>query len=493
MVALALTRTPLSPVPAATGRWATSTEIGDFVQRRASELHLAGLAVVVVRDGEIYHESYIGASSDGRQVSGSTPFALGSTSKQFTGLAIQHLISDGSLSLDDKIGDLLTAFASPSDEKAGITVRELLAQTSGLSTTTGLEQWGWRPGKPGSIMANADELAGARLDRVPGTTFEYSNSNYDLLGAIVEQVTGLPFERALKLLVTDPLGLDRTTARPDARDAAVGAYPWFQSFTLTTPSAHTPGAVASAFEVSTAEDLTRLVRAHLGSLTTGMPTQVLSGARSPLTAIDEYVQYASGWFVRPLWEMSPNTDYPLADSELRGLPSCLDHPGNTPRTQSFLLVCPTEGMGLVTLTNTSAGTDTQAWARFQSDLTYVILGTPAPEYGLSFIEVNAPLVLLGVLALQGVTVLLLFGHGGRRLTLSLIAATVAVAAVAAAWVWLPRQQGYRVPLPALWDNAPDVAVVTAVSTILAAICFITVGIRTFRRRREFGLLDHAAT
>ncbi len=485
MVALAVTRTSPSPVPAATGRWATSTEISDFVERRASELHLAGLAVVVLRDGEVYHESYLGTAGDGRPVTGATPFILGSTSKQFTGLAIQRLISDGSLNLDDKIADLLPTFASAADEKAGITVRELLAQTSGLSTSTGLEQWGLRPGKPDSIMANADRLAGARLDRTPGTTFEYSNSNYDLLGAIIEQVSGEPFERALKRLVTDPLGLENTTARPDAGDAAEGAYAWFQFATLTTPSAHTPGAVASAFEVSTADDLTRLVRSHLGSITTSMPSSILTDARAPLTAIDEYVQYASGWFVRPLWEMSSSTDYPLTDAELRDLPSCVVHDGQTPRFQSSLLVCPTEGIGLVALTNTSAGTDTGAWARFQSDLTYVILGTPKPGYASSFVEVNAPFVLLGVLVLQGVTVLLLFGRGGRRLIASLIAVIVAVSALGAAWIWLPRRGEGVTPLPLLWDNVPDVAVVTVVSSFLASVCLITVGIRAFRRGWSF--------
>lgn len=480
---LAVLRSPLSPAPASTGVWATSAEIGDFVQRRADELHLSGVAVVVLRDGDVYHESYLGTADGSHPVTGSTPFILGSTSKQFTGLAIQSLINDRRLSVDARIVDLLPAFATADGDGTGITVRDLLAQTSGLSTTTGLEQWGWRPGRPDSISANADALADARLVRAPGTAFEYSNANYDLLGAIVEQVTGEPFEQAFHRLVAAPLGLDHTTARPEVSgDTADGFYPWLQFATLRTPSPNTPGAVASAFVVSTADDLTQLVKAHLGSVTTAVPAEVLAHSRVPLSAENEYVQYASGWGVRRLWELSPIPGELLDGVDLDRLPSCVEHFGDTDRSQSHLLACPTEGIGLVALTNTGAGTDTWAWSQFQSDLTHVILGTPAQKFEVSIVESNAPFLLLGTLVVQGATVLLLFSRGGgRRHAVSIIAAIVAAAALVAAWGWLPFESGSRIPLPALWANVPDVAVTTALSSVLAAVCFTTLAVRTGRR------------
>ncbi|WP_385898464.1 serine hydrolase domain-containing protein [Tessaracoccus sp. O5.2] len=99
--------------------------------QRSADLRLAGVAVVVVRDGDVYEESYLGTSGGGRPVTADTPFVLGSTSKQFTGLAVQRLIADGRLALDTTVAEVLPDVEADGDV-GRMSVRQLLTHTSGL-------------------------------------------------------------------------------------------------------------------------------------------------------------------------------------------------------------------------------------------------------------------------------------------------------------------------------------------------------------------------
>lgn len=490
MVVIGLGRGPLSAPPDATGRWATPEDIDEFAQLRAEELNLAGLALVVIRDGEVYHSSYLGTAGDGRSVDDTTPFILGSTSKQFTALAVQRLVHDGRLSLDAIVAEILPGWSEADDPLRRITVRDLLAHTSGLTTTTGLEQWGWQTGRPDSIAANADDLADAPVAREPGEAYEYSNSNYDLLGAVVEQVTGLPFADAMAGLVTGPLGLLHTTAAPEAAagdTVAAGHYPWLEAATLPTPSPSTPGAVPSAFQVSTAADLTRLLRAHMGEVETDLTDEVLAAAREPLTTIDAYSQYGSGWIVRPLRELRNTVGDPLGAGTGEPLPTCVHHLGSTYLSQSSLLACPTEGFGIVALTNTGPGIDTTRWAAFQSELTHVVLGTTVPYRLPNPVESNAPMVILGSLTVQTLSMVPLLGRGGRRRGVwAAVAVAVAAGALALWWSYAPCRLGCRIPFTAFWAGAPELGLATLITTLLAAVTFISVAVLAVRRLRARG-------
>lgn len=483
MVRVAVAQEPLTPAPASAAQWASPGEIGDFVQRRADELRLAGLAVVVVRDGDVYQESYLGTAGDGRPVTGETPFVLGSTSKQFTALAVQRLIADGHLSLDTRLGDVFPEWPDTEGTLGAVTIADLLGHTSGLSTTAGLGQWGWWPGRPTSIAANAEALASTRPDQPPGA-YAYSNSNYDLLGAVVEEVTGEPFERAMARLVYEPLRLDHTsaTATPGAVDGvAAGHHPWFGLLTAPTPCPCTPGAVPSAFQVSTAGDLTLLVGAHLGTVTSTLPDGVLAAAREPLATVSAYSQYGSGWVVRPLWELRGEVGDPVdATHDGEALPVCVDHLGSTYRSQSYLLACPTLGFGIVAVTNTGAGLDTTRWARFQTELLHLTLGTPAPPPSFNPVEGNAVLMILGALLGQSLSVVPLLGRR-RSVARSLIAVAGAAAAMALWWGYAPARLGCRVPIASLWAGAPELGLATLVSTALAAV---VVAVVLTHRRRE---------
>lgn len=476
-----VTTTPKSAVPVGLSRWATGDEIDAFVASESHRLNLPGVVVMVLRDGEVYHTSLFGTAGRGRPVSTTTPFTLGSTSKQFTGLAIQRLISGGRLTLQTRLTDVIPEFALQDDAWSEVTIRDLLGHTSGLSSAAGLRQWGWQPNRPGSIQAYAARQASAGLDRPPHPAFTYSNANYDLLGAVIEKVTGKPFAVALDELVVAPLGLRATGPEDELADRADGYYTWFGGLTLPTPAPVTPGAVPSSFLASSAADLTTVLQAHVHAIPPGVPQEALDAAVTPLARVNDFAAYASGWFVRPLWEQHPLDAEPLDP----GLPSCITHDGSSYRSRSFMLACPSTGFGIVLLTNTGGSVEAGRWAQFQEDLTHLIVGTASPDLDDEPVPSHATLVAAGVVGLQVWAVAWLMVGLRRRAGIRLPAASavsVSLAALWAGWVYAPAVSGSRTPLSALWSSTPDLAVWTLVGTAVAGVAVVALLRRVLSRR-----------
>lgn len=466
--------------------WASAEELDAFLRERVDELRLPGLAVVVVADGEVRFEGTYGEARPGVAVTLDTPFLLGSTSKQLTALAVQQLIADGGLALDTPVGDLHPAFAAAGPPHSEITVGHLLAHRSGLAEE-GLE---WSPW-PGSqtLQEEARRLAGLPLRTTPGAAYAYVNSGYTVLGAIVEQVTGMPFVEALQTLVFEPLGLTATTGDLEAaRDNGLAAphYTWFRRVNAPTPSPMAPYAGPAALLTSTAHDLTTLVRAHLGT-STGMDPEVLRAAREPLGAVDEHTDYASGWLVRGLWEL---TDDDVGwDSPDR--PTLWEHEGSIPRALSSLSFSPDLGLGVVALTNTGAGTDQASWWRFRYDLHHAILGTRGLPHEPDLLVAAAPLLMLGLPIAQAGT-LVWWAVTRRRRPGGLIALAAAGATAALALVFAFGLVPPRTGRP-LFDQrwvavVPDLAVAVAVMLALSLVLIVSaVGAAVRGRTRSRGV------
>jgi CubicO group peptidase (beta-lactamase class C family) len=134
-----------------------------------------------------------------------TIYCIRSMTKPLIGAAVQILITEGRLSLDDTAARYLPSFDN--DKSRGITVRHLLTHTSGLPFSS-------------SQRANSDGLAGLRdladmsgqggpIFR-PGNGYQYSDAGADTLGAIVSEITGLPAEAFITNRILEPLGMNDT-------------------------------------------------------------------------------------------------------------------------------------------------------------------------------------------------------------------------------------------------------------------------------------------
>ena len=167
-----------------------------------------GAAVMVIQDGRVLHgKGYGMARLDRKEPVGlKTAFDLGSTSKQFTAMAVMMLVERGTLSYDDPLSDFFPEFPPYA---RGVTVRNLLNHTSGLVDVIN-PQW-FRKGYEPTSKDLAKMIAREQSVRfAPGEKFEYNNAGYVLLALIIEKASGLRFARFMKEQIFKPLGMNST-------------------------------------------------------------------------------------------------------------------------------------------------------------------------------------------------------------------------------------------------------------------------------------------
>lgn len=166
---------------------------------------------LVARNGEpIAIESFgLANRQHGVKNQGRTAFRIASMTKSFTAVLVLQLVEAGLVDLDTPFGTYLPDY--PADYKNSITVRQMLANRSGIPHYINLP--GWFDGKYRST--NSDEAFMAAIAAEPllfeaGSEYRYSNSNYFLLGQIIEDLTGKPYAAVLEERILSPLGMSET-------------------------------------------------------------------------------------------------------------------------------------------------------------------------------------------------------------------------------------------------------------------------------------------
>jgi CubicO group peptidase (beta-lactamase class C family) len=138
-----------------------------------------------------------------------TKFRLGSITKQFTSMLILQLVQEGKIKIEGKLTDYLPDYRKDTGDR--VTIHQLLNHTSGIPSYTGLpnffQEISRNPYSPSDFVK---KYASGDLEFEPGAKFNYNNSGYFLLGAIVEKVTGKPYEQALRERIFDPVGMKNT-------------------------------------------------------------------------------------------------------------------------------------------------------------------------------------------------------------------------------------------------------------------------------------------
>jgi len=174
--------------------------------RRLEKLGFSG-EILVAKDGvPLLAEGYgLSDREKGTPWSTGTVTTLGSITKQFTAAAILALESDGLLSVNDPISKY---FPGVPEDKRAITLHQLLTHSSGISDPEDLDDF-----DPIGREAFVGRILKEKLAFSPGTSFEYANANFSLLGAIVETVSGQGYERFLRDRLFAPNGIYETGYR----------------------------------------------------------------------------------------------------------------------------------------------------------------------------------------------------------------------------------------------------------------------------------------
>jgi CubicO group peptidase (beta-lactamase class C family) len=175
-----------------------------------------GCAAAVIDNGKVIYKKGYGMANleHNIPISPHTVFDVASVSKQFTAFAIALLSKRGRLSLDDDVRKYVPEL--PEFERP-VTIRHLVHHTSGLRDYGALLiMTGWRLDHPLNTADFIDVVSKQKsLNFAPGEKFMYSNTNYALLGMIVERVSGRAFGDFMKTEVFTPLGMNNTIVRSD--------------------------------------------------------------------------------------------------------------------------------------------------------------------------------------------------------------------------------------------------------------------------------------
>ena len=214
-----------------------------FFDLRMRQSKLPGLAVAILRDGEVVWAEGFGRLDAGidQPVTPETLFHVASVSKTITGTAVMQLVEQDLIGLDDAVDNYVSfPMRNPAFPESPITIRQLLTHTSSLhdDEETYMAQYTLDAGggdpeislrdfvegylRPGGLWYDAEANF---LDTPPGSTFEYSNIGFALLGLLVEQVTGMDFSDYCRANIFEPLGITGTGWRIAGVDETQLAHP----------------------------------------------------------------------------------------------------------------------------------------------------------------------------------------------------------------------------------------------------------------------------
>lgn len=317
-------------------------KIEGIVEKYMSKGSIPGVAITVIDEENIYTKCFGYADIvQKKAVDTNTKFELGSNSKAFTGLAILDLVSKGQISLNDSILDFVSNISFEYDGKYyDITVEELLHHTSGIPTSA--IKYIEEDESHAAFMRLKNRLKDMQLKSMPGEKYEYSTINYDILGLIIEEVTGKSFEEYVTVNVLEKLNLYDTFCITDKKyeksDISKGyMYNWGKQKAYNTPIYREN--IPAGYFISDIEDILRWLKIQLSLYNDyEFPVEIIQQSQEVNRRVEATLgaSYAIGW-----------ENY----QDGGGL---YKHGGNNQYFSSYIIFKPEEKKGIAVLSNTNS-------------------------------------------------------------------------------------------------------------------------------------------
>ncbi|MFZ0031694.1 MAG: serine hydrolase domain-containing protein [Candidatus Cybelea sp.] len=214
---------PVGAAPSPPSVNAATAHLDGDIQAALRRYNIPGATVAIIGGGQVIYARAFGFSDLGKHVPASvdTHYEIGSITKQFTAAAIVQLSQTGNLDLDAKVATYVAGVPHANE----ITLRQLLTQTSGLPEYLDgpdIDDVAKKPATFGQIM---QRIVGKPLAFAPGSRWQYSNTNYLVLGQIIETVSGERYKDYIQRHLLDPLGMSATfiiSDEPHVPQMAIG-------------------------------------------------------------------------------------------------------------------------------------------------------------------------------------------------------------------------------------------------------------------------------
>lgn len=286
--------------PAATSPATTQpalTQQLDSVMRASFPADQPGAAAIVVRDGEVLLRGGYGMADMELDVAlrPNHVFRIGSITKQFTAVAILMLVDEGRLALTDPITRFFPDY--PTGGRT-VTVEHLLSHTSGIRSYTSMESWRGTTRQDLTVSELVAVFRDEPFDFEPGAQWSYNNSGYILLGAIIEELSGMSYAEFVATRIFEPLGMHASSYDSTRRITSnrVRGYSrdedgWFNAEYLSMTHPYAAGSL-----LSTVDDLARWDAAITRGALLSDTAWVRAFTPAPLND-GRNTGYAAGWLI----------------------------------------------------------------------------------------------------------------------------------------------------------------------------------------------------
>ncbi|MCK4765237.1 MAG: cyclic peptide export ABC transporter [Candidatus Aminicenantes bacterium] len=308
---------------------------------------IPGLSLVIVEGNEpVYMKGFGYADVKNKlPVTPGTMFELCSCSKAFTALAVQQCREKGLIDLDAPVSKYLPWFyAKYEGKKYPVTLRQLLHHTGGIPFKTIALI-------PESSAADAlqqavRKLEGIELSEIPGTHYEYATINYDVIGAVIEVVSGKSYEEYMTENILLPLALNNTIVgaqekQPPAPKAAGYRIGFFSARKYDAPVFR--GNTPAGYILSNGKDMARWLQWQMGLIEEETGAALYPAIRethkrdnSVPPAQHNFTSYGMGWYIH------------LDGSDL------VDHGGLNPNFTTYVGFKPKDKIGVAVLANSNS-------------------------------------------------------------------------------------------------------------------------------------------
>lgn len=318
-----------------------TAEIEHCIEKNIDEGKIPGLSIAVVKDNDIVYQKGFGYANieEEKKVTSKSLFEIGSNSKAFTALGIMKLSSEGKLNLDDEITKYIPWLSLKyKNQEMKVTINNFLYQTSGVPFYA-IDKIPITDSDD-AIEKTVAALNGIELNSEPGTKFEYSTVNYDVLGLVIEKVSGKSYEEFMESELLKPLDLNNTYlySKEVDKDLMTSGYKIVFSNPKQYDAPVYRGNKPAGYIISNIEDMARWLKIQLNSVNdldfnAGL-IEKSQEANTDVSFKKNKEFYAAGWFV-----CKDGTIY---------------HGGNNPNYSSFITFNKDKKLGVVVLCNSNS-------------------------------------------------------------------------------------------------------------------------------------------
>ncbi|PDZ65436.1 penicillin-binding protein [Bacillus cereus] len=356
-----------------------------YIEKFIKEQNIPGASVAIVHNKDVFFTKTMGITGESeKKVTNKTPFAIGSISKSLTALAILKLIEDKKIKLEDSVQQHLPWFKLKDNQLTStITIRHLLTHTSGINTYEGLALSDIQSKSSSAIKENVKKLLNVKLNALPGEKYQYSNANYIVLGALIEEVTNETYSSYMEKHVFQPLNMNGAAASKETayeKGYLTGYQSWFGIPRKSVVSYDNAGA-PYGYITANLEDMIQ----YIMFLNRPEDAQFLKQENMDL-------------YLSPLYKINSEKSYGfgLRTTNINESETMIWHAGSTPDARAEIFILNKSGWGGVILTNKNHVLEESVLSVLKNGIISILNGeVPVdPTKNIPFIQIAMSIVIL---------------------------------------------------------------------------------------------------